>query len=86
MKKIFVVENTQYTVETITAIAASAGEYTEDKRQDAILVSSDADSGEKMEYVVFGFEMPQDEGDFSAMLDEPNAWDSCGETLFSVQK
>lgn len=85
MKKNFAVENTLYTVEEITAIATSAGDSVEDQRQNALLVTSEADSGEKMQYVVFGFELPQDADDFSAMCDEPNAWDGSEDTLRTVQ-
>lgn len=85
MKKNFAVENTLYTVEQITAIATSADEYAEDQRQNALLVTSYTDSGEKMEYVVFGFDMPQDESDFASMLDEPNAWDGSEDTLRTVR-
>ena len=85
MKKNFAVENTLYTVEEITAIATSAGDSVEDQRQNALLVMSEADSGEKMQYVVFGFELPQDADDFSAMCDEPNAWDGSEDTLRTVR-
>lgn len=85
MKKNFAVENTLYTVEEITAIATSAGDSVEDQRQNALLVTSEADSGEKMEYVVFGFELPQDADDFYAMCDEPNAWDGSQDTLRTVR-
>ena len=67
MKKTFTVEGTEYTVEEITAIATCAGEYSEDKRQNALLVTNVADSGEKIEYVVFRYDMPDDENDFSDM-------------------
>ena len=85
MKKNFAVENTLYTVDEITAIATSAGDSVEDQRQNALLVMSEADSGEKMQYVVFGFELPQDADDFSAMCDEPNAWDGSEDTLRTVR-
>lgn len=85
MKKTFTVDGTEYTVEQITAIATSADEYAEDQRQNALLVTSYTDSGEKMEYVVFGFDMPQDESDFASMLDEPNAWDGSEDTLRTVR-
>ena len=60
MKKTFTVEGTEYTVEEITAIATCAGEYSEDKRQNALLVTNVADSGEKIEYVVFGYDMQEE--------------------------
>ena len=85
MKKTFTVEGTEYTVEDITAIATCAGEYSEDKRQNALLVTNVADSGEKIEYVVFGYDMPDDENDFSDMCEDSNAWDSDWETLETVK-
>ena len=85
MKKTFTVDGTEYTVDEITAIATSAGDSVEDQRQNALLVMSESDSGEKMQYVVFGFELPQDADDFSGMCDEPNAWDGSEDTLRTVQ-
>ena len=85
MKKTFTVEGIEYTVEEITAIATGAGEYTEDDRQYALLVTNVADSGEKIEYVVFGFNMPEDEDDFATMCDDSDAWDSDWETLATVR-
>ena len=85
MKKTFTVDGTEYTVAQITAIATSADEYAEDQRQNALLVTSYTDSGEKMEYMVFGFDMPQDESDFASMLDEPGAWDGSEDTLRTVR-
>ena len=85
MKKTFTVEGTEYTVEEITAIATCAGEYSEDKRQNALLVTNVADSGEKIEYVVFGWNMPKNGDDFSDMCEDSNAWDSDWETLETVR-
>ena len=85
MKKTFTVEGTEYTVEEITAIATCAGEYSEDKRQNAILVTNVADSGEKIKYVVFGYDMPENENEFSDMCEDSNAWDSDLETLETVK-
>ena len=85
MKKTFTVEGIEYTVEEITAIATGAGEYTEADRQYALLVTNVADSGEKIEYVVFGFNMPEDEDDFSDMCEDSDAWDSDCETLETVR-
>ena len=85
MKKTFTVEGTEYTAEEITAIATCAGEYNEDDRQNAILVTNMTDSGEKIEYVVFGYDMPEDEDDFSNMCEDPDAWDSDCETLETVR-
>ena len=85
MKKTFTVEGTVYTVEEITAIATCAGEYSEDARQNALLVTNMTDSGEKIEYVVFGYDMPEDEDDFSDMCEDSGAWDSNCETLETVR-
>ena len=81
MKKTFTVERTEYTVEDITAIATCAGEYSEDFRQNALLVTNMADSGEKIEYVVFGYDMPENDDDFYDMCEDSDAWDSNWETL-----
>ena len=85
MKKIFTVEGTEYTVEDITAIATCAGEHGEEMRQNALLVTNTADSGEKIEYVVFGWAMPENEDDFSDMCEDSDAWDSNWETLETVK-
>ena len=85
MKKTFTVEGTEYTVEDITAIATCVGECSEDDRQNALLVTNIADSGEKIEYVVFGWAMPENEDDFSDMCEDSDAWDSNCETLKTVK-
>ena len=85
MKKTFTVEGTEYTVEEITAIATCAGEYNEDDRKNAIIVTNMTDSGEKIEYVVFGYDMPENEDDFSDMCEDSDAWDSDCETLETVR-
>lgn len=85
MKKTFTVEGIEYTIEEITAIATCAGEYTEADRQYALLVTNLADSGEKIEYVVFGYHMPEDEDDFANMCADGDAWDSDWETLATVR-
>lgn len=85
MKKTFTVEGTEYTVEEITAIATCAGEYSEDDRQNALLVTNTSDSGEKIEYVVFGYHMPEDEDDFADMCEDSDAWDSDCDTIETVR-
>lgn len=85
MKKTFTVEGTEYTVEDITAIATCAGEHGEEMRQNSLLVTNMADSGEKIEYVVFGYDMPENEDDFSDMCEDSDAWDSNCETLETVR-
>lgn len=85
MEKAFIIEGTEYTIEEITAISTCAGEYSEDFRQNALLVTNMADSGEKFEYVVFGWAMPENEDDFSDMCEDFAAWDSDCETLETVK-
>ena len=85
MKKTFIIEGTEYTVEEITAIATCAGEHGEEMRQNALLVTNMADSGEKIEYVVFGYDMPENDDDFSDMCEDSDAWDSNWETLKTVR-
>ena len=85
MKKTFTVEGTEYTVDELTAIATCAGEHGEEMRQNALLVTNMADSGEKIEYVVFGYDMPENEDDFSDMCEDSDAWDSDCETLETVR-
>ena len=85
MKKTFTVEGTEYTVEDITAIATCAGEHGEDFRQNALLVTNMADSGEKIEYVVFGYNMPENDDEFSDMCEDSDAWDSNWETIKTVK-
>lgn len=63
-----------YEITRITAIAECDSE-----RQDALLVVNEQD-GEKAEYVVFGYEMPEDEEDFSNMCSDPSAWESLDES------
>ena len=85
MKKTFTVEGTEYTVEDITAIATCAGEHGEDFRQNALLVTNMADSGEKIEYVVFGYNMPENDDESSDMCEDSDAWDSNWETIKTVK-
>ena len=85
MKKTFIIEGTEYTAEDITAIATCVGEYSEDFRQNALLVTNIADSGEKIEYVVFGHDMPENEDEFSDMCEDSDAWDSNWENLETVK-
>ena len=82
--KTFEINGTEYTVEACTAICgADLGD--ESKRQDAILVTSE-NGGEKSEFVVFGWEMPETDEDFSDMCDDSSAWESDHEVLKTVRK
>jgi hypothetical protein len=85
MENTFILENTEYIVATCTAVALSAGDEESD-RQDALLVTSYGDSGEKFEYVVFGYLMPETIEDFSIMCKDSAAWDSDWETLKTVKR
>ena len=86
MKKTFTFDGSEYTFKEVSAIA-NCDDYNEEYRQDAILVTTIADSGEKFEWVVFGFEyIPEDEDDFANMCNDPYAWDSYDETLATVRE
>ena len=90
MEKTFTVERIgctperEYTVTEVTAIAVSIGEDTEDKRQNALLITQIDDSG-KFEAVVFGYNMPEDEDDFNNIMEDFYAWDTYYETLETVR-
>lgn len=81
MKKTFTLDNAEYTISTCTAIAASIGDT---ERQNALLVESESDSGERTIFVVFGYDMPECESDFYEMCDDSSAWDNEQETLDTV--
>ncbi len=85
MKKTFTVKETEYTVEDVTAVITCDGEYSEDYRQGALLVTNVADSGEEIKSVVFGHYMPENENDFSNMLEDYSSWDSDYKTLKTVR-
>lgn len=85
MEKTFTFDGRKYTIREVTAIA-DCDDYNEEYRQDALLVTTVADSGEKFEWVVFGFDkLPEDDRDFENMEDDPYAWDSDYETLETVR-
>ena len=90
MEKTFTVERIgctperEYTVTEVTAIAVSIGEDTEDKRQNALLIT-EIDDSEKFEAVVFGYNMPEDEDDFNNIMEDFYAWDTYDETLETVR-
>lgn len=75
--------NTEYTVNTVTAIAACDG-ADEAKRQPALLVSNEK-NGEKFEFVVFGWEMPADLDEFETMCEDSSMWDSDSEVLATIR-
>ena len=82
MKKIFTIGGTEYTVYDCTAIAKDLGES---ERRKALYVYSISDSGEKDEFVLFGFDMPEDESEFLKMCEDSSAWDGWYETVDSVE-
>ena len=82
MKKTFTVGGTEYTVCDCTAICKDLGES---ERRKAIFVYSFSESGEKSEYVLFGFDMPEDESEFLEMCEDSSAWDGWFETIDSVE-
>ena len=79
MTKTFTIDNTEYTITDCTALNC------EDERVNALLVENTADSGEKFQFVVFGYEMPETVEDFEDMCDDSCAWDSDYEVLETVQ-
>lgn len=83
-KRTFKVENDirEYTVETCTAVFASIGET---ERTEALYVCTIEDSGEKTEYVVFNWNMLEDEDEFTAMREDQTAWDGWFGTIKTVE-
>ncbi|MGM9682025.1 MAG: hypothetical protein ACI3XQ_00345 [Eubacteriales bacterium] len=79
------VNGCEYTVESVTAIAISAGDTSEEARQPALLISSEV-NGEKYESVVFGYDMPESDDDFLSMCEDASAWDSDCETIATVRR
>ena len=82
MKKTFTIGSTEYTVCECTAIAKDIGES---DRRKALYVYSVSESGEKSEFVIFGFDMPEDEAEFLEMCEDSSAWDGWYETIDSVE-
>lgn len=90
-EKTFDFHGTQYTVSRCTAIASERlfilpgenddDDYKEENRQEALLVSFTTDSGERSNYVVFGWKMPETDEDFIVMCEDTMAWDGYYKTL-----
>jgi hypothetical protein len=78
MKKTFDLYGIEYTVTDCTAISFCDGED-EKARQDALMVTFETDSGEKVDYVVFGWNMPEDAETFSDMCEDGSAWEPLSE-------
>ncbi len=82
MGKAYTINDITYTITPCTAIAG-CDNYDENYRQDALLITSWY-GGEKVEDVVFGFDMPETLEDFVAMSEDSAAWESYYETLETV--
>ena len=82
MKKKFTIGSTEYTVCECTAVCKDLGES---ERRKALFVYSFAESGEKSEFVIFDYEMPEDESEFLKMSEDSSAWDGWYETVESVE-
>ena len=75
MKKTFELYGTKYTVTNCAAIP-ECYEEREDERQNALLVTAKAESGEITAHVVFGWTMPESTEDFTDMCNDYIAWES----------
>lgn len=75
MEKTYKMYGTEYTIITCTAIAL-CDEENEASRQDGLMVTSTGDSGERFEYVVFGWEVPETSEGFNDMLKDDSAWET----------
>ena len=82
MEKTFTIGDTEYTVCDCTAICKDLGES---ERRKALFVYSFSESGEKSEFVIFDYEMPEDESEFLKMSEDSSAWDGWFETIESVE-
>lgn len=71
----------EYEVSTCTAICASIGET---ERTSALYVHYYAESGEHVEFVVWNWDMPEDEDEFLEMCEDSSAWDGDHSTLVTV--
>lgn len=74
MKK-YNLNNIEYTITPCTAIA-ECDNGNEAARQNALLVITTLESGETVEHIVFGWEMPETEADFLDMADDTSAWET----------
>ena len=82
--KTFIINDIKYTVQPCTAICM-ADQADESNRQKALLVSNEA-NGEKFDFVVFGYDMPETDEDFLYMSDDTSAWENDWEVLETVRK
>ena len=81
MKKTFTIENHKYIVIPCTAVASC--DMDTNTRQDALLVVTFRNF-EKIEKVVFGYDMPETAEDFEDMCNDSSAWESDSEVLETV--
>ena len=81
--KTFTINDIKYTVQPCTAICM-ADQADESNRQKALLVSNES-NGEKFDFVVFGYDMPETDEDFLYMSDDTSAWESDWEVLETVK-
>ena len=81
--KTFIINDIKYTVQPCTAICM-ADQADESNRQKALLVSNEA-NGEKFDFVVFGYDMPETDEDFLYMSDDTSAWENDWEVLETVK-
>lgn len=82
MKKTFRIGNTEYTVKECTAICKDMGES---ERRKALYIYNVSESGEKSEYVIFDFDMPESEAEFLKMCQESSEWDGWYETIETIE-
>ena len=82
--KTFIINDIKYTVQPCTAICM-ADQADESNRQKALLVSNEA-NGEKFDFVVFGYDMPETDEDFLYMSDDTSAWENDWEVLETVRR
>lgn len=82
MEKTITINETEYTISNCTAVACC--DLKNAAQQDALLVTCYRD-GEKVECVVFGYEMPETADDFVAMCEDSFAWESYYEVLETVR-
>lgn len=82
--KTFTINDIKYTVQPCTAICM-ADQADESNRQKALLVSNEA-NGEKFDFIVFGYDMPETDEDFLYMSDDTSAWENDWEVLETVRR
>lgn len=73
--KEFKLYDIEYTITDCTAIP-ECDERSEVARQNALLVIAKLESGETVEHIVFGWEMPEIEDDFLDMAHDTSAWEA----------